>query len=755
MSRGDQGGGCIAMYAGTPTFPSKTQHIMSRYRPIAPKPLAPKPEGTDPSDPQTSSSLSLDKGSSKLSGSKGRRSRKRQTDSSSGSTRNTKKASVAAPEKRLIGTTSKSPATPTSKRNEPGSPKEVAVELTPILSESVAPVFGPGGLQRFNESTDRSGHSVLSLATRSLVNDENGIYGVGENRLVKLALPGDAGLMMEMPLRETATENNDSAFMNRAAESSPVWRRGEGSGSGMSNQRLAGFSGGFGEMFKGLPRAQVTMPDPRMQPLSSLPSRETDCTVMKSNEPQRGTFLPLPYASASYGGESEVCSADDVAESRRTNLVTLSLLPDTPLNGPESPSDSSFPSPLQAKSKSSLQNLSRHGLRFDCNNAASDQVEADTNLTMFSTGEWREEECRDSTTGKKELTSSQKSEDTHSLGPVAARDFVERASGSTHATIHCPAGGDRQGLNVPVVDSYHLDQVYATSSDAVMLTDEQNRILWSNSAFRRAATEKTSGKMQSAGPHIDPLGIPTQLAVVMFQPPYHAPKCTAVLWGFLKKFIFQEAGPCFADSKGLGEWKFSQAQSHGQSYDSRTASFDTSMVPKDSVVYEGDLSLGLSPHKVIAPQPIRAVGSTIFLECITKVNQLASPMLGTVEAFQDQLEKLLLPTVITDLRHRVRWVNTAYKQMVGQPEFAWLSSTVGGNSEPEAPSQTRLAGDVSLVCAGEQPPVDAAEFSCQVRIQWTKGGGENSSLACPVDVIRLDEDSSGPLFVWKFDIFNG
>jgi hypothetical protein len=496
MSRGDQGGGCIAMYAGTPTFPSKTQHIMSRYRPIAPKPLAPKPEGTDPSDPQTSSSLSLDKGSSKLSGSKGRRSRKRQTDSSSGSTRNTKKASVAAPEKRLIGTTSKSPVTPTSKRNEPGSPKEVTVELTPILSESVAPVFGPGGLQRFNESTDRSGHSVLSLATRSLVNDENGIYGVGENRLVKLALPGDAGLMMEMPLRETATENNDSAFMNRAAESSPVWRRGEGSGSGMSNQRLAGFSGGFGEMFKGLPRAQVTMPDPRMQPLSSLPSRETDCTVMKSNEPQRGTFLPLPYASASYGGESEVCSADDVAESRRTNLVTLSLLPDTPLNGPESPSDSSFPSPLQAKSKSSLQNLSRHGLRFDCNNAASDQVEADTNLTMFSTGEWREEECRDSTTGKKELTSSQKSEDTHSLGPVAARDFVERASGSTHATIHCPAGGDRQGLNVPVVDSYHLDQVYATSSDAVMLTDEQNRILWSNSAFRRAATEKTSGKMQ-------------------------------------------------------------------------------------------------------------------------------------------------------------------------------------------------------------------------------------------------------------------
>ncbi|KAH9539272.1 hypothetical protein CY35_15G049400 [Sphagnum magellanicum] len=80
----------------------------------------------------------------------------------------------------------------------------------------------------------------------------------------------------------------------------------------------------------------------------------------------------------------------------------------------------------------------------------------------------------------------------------------------------------------------------------------------------------------------------------MFQPPDHAPKCKAVLWGFLKKFIFQEGGgPCFAvGTKGLGEWKlFQAAQSHGQCfYDSRTASFDASTIPNESVVYEGDLS---------------------------------------------------------------------------------------------------------------------------------------------------------------------
>jgi len=241
----------------------------------------------------------------------------------------------------------------------------------------------------------------------------------------------------------------------------------------------------------------------------------------------------------------------------------------------------------------------------------------------------------------------------------------------------------------------------------------------------------------------------------MFQPPYHAAKCKAVLWGFLKKFIFQEVGPCFAESRQLGEWKLSQAQSHEHSYDSRTVSFDASMVPKDGVVYEGDLSLGLSPHKVIAPQPIKAAESMICLECITKVNPLMSPMMGTLEAFQDQLEKLPLPTIITDFRHKVQWVNTAYKHMVGRPECSWLSSVVGGSRESEAYSENQIAGNVSFICAGEQPPVDAAEFSCQVRIQWTKSGGEKSSLVFPTDVIRLDDNSRGPLFVWKFNIFNG
>jgi hypothetical protein len=224
--------------------------------------------------------------------------------------------------------------------------------------------------------------------------------------------------------------------------------------------------------------------------------------------------MPLPYASASYGAESEVCSGEDVAESRRTDVVTLSLLPENPLHGPSSsPSDSSFVSSSNArKSKSSsLPSSSAHGLRIDCNDGGGgviNQVVADTKLTMLSRGEEQqleEEECRDPTRNKGlKNNNPKKFEDmpvvTDNFGPVAARGFVEQVmngSRTTHAPSHCPARSDtRQAPNGPVVDWYYLDQVYATSSDAVMLTDEHNRILWSNLAFQIAATEKTSGKMQ-------------------------------------------------------------------------------------------------------------------------------------------------------------------------------------------------------------------------------------------------------------------
>lgn len=254
--------------------------------------------------------------------------------------------------------------------------------------------------------------------------------------------------------------------------------------------------------------------------------------------------------------------------------------------------------------------------------------------------------------------------------------------------------------------------------------------------------------LQSVGPYIDPLGVPTEMAVLTFQPPFHAAKCKAVLWGFLKKLMFHEAGPSGFDNRVVDEWKPAQRQS--QSDETRTASLDTRL-PDEEVIYDGDLSLGLSSHKVNSPQPVKLVGSTICLERVIKTKQLAVPMVGTLESVQEKWQKTLVPTVVTDFNYKVRWVNPAYVQMVGEPERSWLASTVGYRADVEPFSQTRLVGEVSFVCAGDQVPANAAAFSCQVRVQWTVCGQQHS-LVVPTDVFRLDEDSTGPMFVWQFNV---
>ncbi|KAG0553698.1 hypothetical protein KC19_12G032200 [Ceratodon purpureus] len=176
-----------------------------------------------------------------------------------------------------------------------------------------------------------------------------------------------------------------------------------------------------------------------------------------------------------------------------------------------------------------------------------------------------------------------------------------------------------------IIDAHYLEQRYGGSSEPLMLTDLMDTVLWVNSTFKRLSMEKTS--MQAIGPHIDPLGIRTHLATVKFQPSFPASKCKATLWAFFKKFVMvSEAG------KG-------QAQA-----------------------------------KVLAPQPVRAVGSTITVQTIVTVDPHSAPLTDGLKYVQESLEKGHMPSVLTDLKFRVRWVNTAYKRLVGQPKCSLLPS---------------------------------------------------------------------------------
>lgn len=151
--------------------------------------------------------------------------------------------------------------------------------------------------------------------------------------------------------------------------------------------------------------------------------------------------------------------------------------------------------------------------------------------------------------------------------------------------------------------------------------------------------------------------------------------------------------------------------------------------------------------KVIAPQPLRVVGSTITVQSIDTMNPNAYPLAESYETVQESLNKGEMPSVITDLRFRVRWVNTAYKRLVGQPKCSWLATTVGDDEAAAAAIPHRLAGDVSLICDGMALPEGVPAFTCRVGIHWSHQG-EHSAMSVPSQVARLDDDS----YVWRFDV---
>ncbi|XP_062165337.1 uncharacterized protein LOC133871895 [Alnus glutinosa] len=148
---------------------------------------------------------------------------------------------------------------------------------------------------------------------------------------------------------------------------------------------------------------------------------------------------------------------------------------------------------------------------------------------------------------------------------------------------------------------------------------------------------------------------------------------------------------------------------------------------------------------VIAPQPIRPVGSSICVGCINEEQSLTPAVqipAKKPEEVEEEMESEALPAVISDSNNKVRMANSAYKEMVGQPECSWLDSMVASSSK-------RINGEVMLHLSDSSVPVSSNGFSCWVRIEWGSGG-KKSSINAFCDVIRLSCESKNYLFTWRF-----
>eukprot|EP00850_Spirogloea_muscicola_P006158 SM000029S10453 [mRNA] locus=s29:271220:273303:- [translate_table: standard] len=163
---------------------------------------------------------------------------------------------------------------------------------------------------------------------------------------------------------------------------------------------------------------------------------------------------------------------------------------------------------------------------------------------------------------------------------------------------------------------------------------------------------------------------------------------------------------------------------------------------------------------VISPHPVRPIESTV---CINSLRPLVEgggggcPICGPLSAVQRHFEEWPAPALLTDISHRVRWVNTAYKKMVGQPECSWLAAAVGSGCGGE-----RLAGEVTMLgldggsatAAGSMSPALAFEARICFRSAGV-GCGSGGSLRAVRNAgtaVRVDDDTASALgYLWRFD----
>lgn len=175
----------------------------------------------------------------------------------------------------------------------------------------------------------------------------------------------------------------------------------------------------------------------------------------------------------------------------------------------------------------------------------------------------------------------------------------------------------------------------------------------------------------------------------------------------------------------------------------------TATIPEEKDLLQ-QLQAPIVPN-VIAPKPVRPVGSSISVGCISEDPSLPqeAPAPKKPEEVEEEVESEVLPAVISDSNNQVRMANSAYKEMVGQPVCPWLDLMVTSDGQVQCGSRKRISGEVTLHLTDSNIPISSNRFSCWVKIEW-KTDENQSSVNAFCDVIRLSCESKDYLFTWRF-----
>ncbi|MCO5598127.1 hypothetical protein L7F22_052219 [Adiantum nelumboides] len=722
--------------------PSKTERILSRFRPIAPKPLPFPPSGSFGTTDASSTCASVD---SFTSSAKCKKSRKRKADDASSAAKALKASKPIS--SGLSNTGGASSLTQgvsdgTVPRRDPRSASQVSYgsmafgmeDGTEMSNGAIKEVVGMASDFRFTAYSGMAASMYVGDAGKMApvqglyMSSDTGVYQQHQFPLLDQRLSPGCN-----PNYVTAMDK-DVGFMERAAAAS-VSVMPERSGSlpvcDLGCARGLGYAGGgFTEMLRGITRLPTaadvqSLMHARVSPSATtgqgasaavgipggLRGSPTSSREM-ANQKLDPSILVNPIAHNWMVGSpqrtefEQVCGCDE-------DLVTLSLLPNIP---------------------SRLCPLSTASVSSSFPSAQTSAPSHDTEASWYhqvSPGN----EQRMAVLGSRSIPLSLKGIQVATGCPLLPDSTEKVVTGLVIPTASSPAMQVAAMADGAAIDYCYLEQVYGGSTDPVLLVDDNNKVLWYNKPYEKAlksASERLIGKAVPTGPYIDPLGHPTPLGSFVF--PANGKSVRAALWGFLKKLVIQESA------------LLSECGTPGPS-----SRLHLSM---------GDASQKKSPHCM---EPVGRVSpvicssnsrvATVTLESITELHMDAPMTSECVESAEARLGAGGEPAFITDGLNRMRWANAALLRMLGHSNFDGSSSHVVPISKGFGGMPGLAEAPAFVMCCTEKVPQSAWAFSCRLNLEWIKGG-RRRSMTVPCDVTRLASNMRvcEVNWVWQFDM---
>ncbi|KAL2529521.1 hypothetical protein Fot_22122 [Forsythia ovata] len=196
--------------------------------------------------------------------------------------------------------------------------------------------------------------------------------------------------------------------------------------------------------------------------------------------------------------------------------------------------------------------------------------------------------------------------------------------------------------------------------------------------------------------------------------------------------------------------------STAQNPEGKKPELDLNMAVEDSeeLDFMPQLKEPINPG-VITPRAVRPIGSTVSVKSISenlgqRTTTTGKQVLMSPVEVEEEVEAEAVPAVVSDSNNKVRLTNSAYKEMVGQPECCWLDFVPSCDGKHGGGGACkRIGGEVLLQLEDSSFSLSLNGFNCWVKIEWASNGKRRSVNAF-CEAMKLGCEAKDYQFLWRF-----